>query len=329
MNIGWVQIASRRYGGVVYEETVKKILAENFDLELVNIDSKIFKKGYLRAPEIFFNLLRLEGKKDLWIRDNKTVALAFADRTRGKKLAIVHHIDFSQTPLLFKPMDFLLEKMIYLSLRKMDVIVTVSRFWQDHFFKKGFKDVRRIYNCFDVPQYQNILNEDLTEFRKRYGLEAKPIVYLGPPQKAKGVLESYRALKDLDVHLVTSGERMAELPVKNLQVDFPDYLRLLRSSSFVIAMSKIKEGWGRIAHEAMLLKTPVLGSGRGGMGELLQGGDQIICKDFKELRRKAEFLLDDPSERERLGNLGYEFARKFDSERFKNNWLELVNSLKK
>ena len=95
MTIGWVKIKSRKYGGVIYEEKAMKILKKYFDLNYIKIDSKIFKKGYWRAPELIFNLLKLKGKKDLWFRDNNTVITAAFDRTKGKKVAIVHHIDFS------------------------------------------------------------------------------------------------------------------------------------------------------------------------------------------------------------------------------------------
>ena len=56
-------------------------------------------------------------------------------------------------------------------------------------------------------------------------------------------------------------------------------------------MSKFQEGWCRTAHEAMLLKTPVVGSGFGGMSELLEGGGQIICDNFNDLKEKIEYLL--------------------------------------
>jgi hypothetical protein len=48
--------------------------------------------------------------------------------------------------------------------------------------------------------------EEIELLKKKYNLTEKPIVYIGNCQKAKGVLESYNILKDLDVHLVTSGK---------------------------------------------------------------------------------------------------------------------------
>ena len=72
---------------------------------------------------------------------------------------------------------------------------------------------------------------------------------------------------------------------------FGDYLKLLKASWVVLTMSKFKEGWCRTAHEAMLLKTPVIGSGTGGMRELLENGKQIVCPEFDNLREKVKYLF--------------------------------------
>jgi len=114
--IGWVKISSRKYGGVAYEELAREALSGDFDIELVQINSSIFKRGYLRAPEALLNLLKLKGKKDLWVRDNNTVIGLPFSRTEGKNMVMIHHIDFSLTPFWLKPIDFLMEKLIYFGL---------------------------------------------------------------------------------------------------------------------------------------------------------------------------------------------------------------------
>jgi len=325
--IGWLKISSRKYGGVAYEELAREALAGDFDVELVEVKSNIFKKGYLRAPEIIWNLIRLKGEKDLWVRDNNTIIALPFSRIKGKTLAMVHHIDFSTTPLWAKPLDFMIERFIYFGLKKADFIVTVSKYWQEHFLKRGYKNVFKIYNAFNISEY-DFKDEEIAEFKKKYNLEGKPIIYLGSCQKAKGVLESYSVLKDLNSYLVTSGEPLfKKSPARNLQIPYREYLKLLKASDVALAMSKFKEGWCRVAHEAMLLKTPVVGSGLGGMKELLEGGKQIVCPDFKSLREKVEYLLNNPEVRAKMGEDGYNFAKNFTLEKFKSDWLSLINRL--
>ncbi|OGZ23728.1 MAG: hypothetical protein A3A08_02580 [Candidatus Nealsonbacteria bacterium RIFCSPLOWO2_01_FULL_41_9] len=321
--IGWIEISSRKYGGKAYEEQVKKILAENFNFEMVSVQTKYFKRGYLRAPELFLNLIKLAGRKDLWIRGLQPLMTLPLDGTQGKNLAIIHHIDSSQSSGIPKFIEFLFEKIIYRNLKKINAIVTVSDYWQNHFLDKGYKNVFKIYNSFDLADF-NITDQEVLEFKKKYGLERKPIIYLGNCQKAKGVRESLEALKGLGAYLVTSGEQFMKIPALNLELEYGDYLKLLRASSIVLTMSKFKEGWCRTAHEAMLLRVPVIGSGLGGMKELLEGGGQIICKDFSTLKEKVGYLLQNPEEREKLGEKGFDFVKKFDQEYFKKEWISLL-----
>jgi len=95
----------------------------------------------------------------------------------------------------------------------------------------------------------------------------------------------------------------------------------------VVTMSKFKEGWCRTAHEAMLCKTPVIGSGLGGMKELLEGGKQIVCPDFNSLREKVEYLLNNPGVRKKIGEDGFNFAKNFTFEKFKKDWIDLIKKL--
>lgn len=312
---------------MIYGEKVREALSRHFDVEVINIDSRYFKRGYCRAPEMFLNLLRLKGKKDLWIREDFYPAITLGlDKLSGKNMALVFHIDFSSSPFPSKPIDFLLEKIIYRGLKKADFIATISDFWQNHFLERGYKNVFKIYPSFDLREF-NISQEEVEQFKKARHLEGKPIVYIGNCQKSKGVQESYDVLKDLKVHLVTSGEPMVKIPARNLNLSRRDYLLLLKAATLVVAMSKFKEGWNMTTHEAMLCQTPVVGSGLGGMKELLEGGKQIICENFNSLKKRVEYLLNNPAERERIGRQGYDFAKNFTREKFQEDWLSLVNKI--
>jgi len=326
--IGIIEIYLKRNGGVVYTQQVKEVLFPKFDLEQINLEAKFFKKKrYLKYLESFYYILKLRGEKNLWIRDFYSTLLLSKKRTKGKNLAIIFHIDFLKFPLFSRVPLFLLENFFfYRQLKKVDVIVTISEHWKNYFLKKGYKNVYKIYCGFDLDNF-NITEEEISEFKKKYKLEGKPIIYLGNCQKVKGVVDSYRALKDLDAHLVTSGRRQANVSTLNLDLDYRDYLKLLKASSVVITMSKFKEGWCMTAHEAMLCKTPVIGSGRGGMRELLDGGKQIACEDSKNLKKEVEYLLNHLDKRKKMGADGYSFAKEFTMERFKENWLNLIKKI--
>lgn len=325
--INWVQIESKLYGGNVYREEVKKILRQRLDLTIKSIEAKYLSWRYLKPLEWFLRLLNLKGKADLWIRDDFFSLITLPlDRAKGKTLFLNHHLDFKVFPVFTRPIFIILEKIFYQVLKKTDGIVTVSDYWKKHFLKRGYPRVYKIYNGFNLPLF-NISQEEISEFKKKYKLEKKPIIYIGNCQKPKGVVESYQSLKDLDVYLVTSGKPQVKISALNLEIEYREYLKLLKAASVVVAMSKFKEGWCRTAHEAMLLKRPVIGSGLGGMRELLEGGKQIVCPQFSFLRRQVEYLLNHPEIREKMGEDGYNFAKDFTLDRFREEWLLLINKL--
>ena len=308
------------YGQTIYNNMAQSILSKYYDLEIINVGLDHFKK-YL-YPKILFRLCKIVGKKDIWIRNFDSIVTMPYDGTRGKNIALIFHIDYSFQPAYLKPSWMILEKIFYHHLKRVDAIITISKYWQNHFLERGYPKVYLIYNAFDIDQF-HFEDDEVLEFKRRFRLEDKPIIYIGNCQRIKGVVEAYDRLKDLDAHLVTSGRREVDLPALNLNLDYRDYLLLLRSSSVVITMSKFKEGWNRTTHEAMLCKIPVIGSGLGGMRELLEGGKQIICDDFDDLKEKVYYALNHPER----GEMGYEFAKQFTVERFNGKWLNLVENV--
>ena len=322
MVIGWIEVLKKVYGETIYTDMAKSILAKQHDLEVINVGLDPFKK-YL-YPKILYRLCRLTGRKTIWIRNLDSVVTMPYDRTRGKNIAMIFHIDHAHQPTCLKPLFRMGEKIFYHHLKKADGIVTISKYWQDHFLERGYPKVYLIYNAFDPDQF-HFENEEIREFRRKFRLEEQPIIYLGNCQRIKGVVEAYGHLKDLKAHLVTSGQQEVNLPALNLTLSYRDYLLLLKSSSVVITMSKFKEGWNRTAHEAMFCRTPVIGSGLGGMRELLEGGEQTICEEDADLREKVRYVLDHPE----LGERGYEFAKQFTVKRFNDEWLRLIENVAK
>ena len=300
--IGWPEISLKRRGGVIHRAYVKDALSKDFDVELINLEAKYLKRfRYLKFLESFFYYLLLKGEKDLWVRDFYSTVAFNLKTMKGKNLVWIHHLDFSGHPLISQPFLNLLTNLFFFrNLKKADFIVTISEYWRKYFLDRGYKNVYKIYGGFELDKY-DITDQEAEDFKKENNLQGKPIIYLGNCQKCKGAVDSYKALKDLDVYLITSGEKQANIPVKNLDLNYRDYLKLLKASSIVLTMSKFKEGWCRTTHEAMLVKTPVIGSGFGGMEEPLEGGKQIICGDFKNLKEKVEYLLNNPEIRKEMG----------------------------
>ena len=141
------------------------------------------------------------------------------------------------------------------------------------------------------------------------------------------MVNTYEALKDLNVFLITTGRKDVDIPAKHFDLSYSEYLKLLTASSLVVTMSQFKEGWCRTTHEAMLCKTPVIGSGAGGMKELLEGGGQIICDDFSVLKEKVREILMDKNYRNQLGEKGYDYAKNFTIDKFNQEWISVIKDI--
>jgi len=306
------------YGGDIYNRLVVKCLEESYSVDTIPTVQNI-RKSVLNGLSNMITLALMEGKRDLWVRDFYSMLSLRIDNTKGKNIALIHHIDSSV--LSYPRLNKLLEAVFYRNLKYIDAMVTGAQCWKEHFERHGVEHVEVIYSPFDFWQYIRT-EEEIEKFKDKYELNSKPIIYLGNCQKAKGVVEAYRALKDMDAHLVTSGKKDVDLPAKHLELDFHEYITLLHASAVVVTMSLFKEGWCRTAHEAMLCRTPVVGSGLGGMGELLDHGGQIICKEFNKLVEQVEHAL----ENEIIGKKGYEFATQdlFSIPHFQKRWTDLV-----
>ena len=232
----------------------------------------------------------------------------------SKNIAIIHHID-SRFSLDFKRLyDYICDKYLFCRKSAFDRIVVVAKVWYNILLSKGFKNVRIIYNSFDYDDFR-ISDNDVSEFKKQNGLNDKPIIYLGKGIKDKGADKCYNLLKDIDAHFITTGTLDFDIPVINLQLGYREYKILLASSDVVLAMSEFNEGWNRIVHEASLCGTPVVGSGLGGMMELLEIAGQTVS-DFEHLHDNV------------LKQIGRkipptEALKSLDMNYFKNMWIKV------
>jgi glycosyltransferase involved in cell wall biosynthesis len=306
-------------GGNVYQKMIIEALSKTHTVRSFKVFPQRLSK--MRRPRILMKIMYLnmgERSINLWIRNPYGVmGMGFHEKNKPH-IALFFHRDYDAIPnqWLSRILDLLFWKNVW----KCDEVVVISQYWKDFLEARGLPQVRVISYGFDLSNF-HFQPDNVAGFKKRFSLTGKPIIYLGNCQETKGVREAYLSLKDSPYHLVTSGTKEVDIPVPNLELNYEDYLLLLRSASVVLTMSKFLEGWNITAHEAMLCRTPVVGSGKGGMRELLEGGHQIICQDFSTLPGLVEYAM---KNREALGEKGFNFAKQFTKEKFESEWLNLI-----
>ncbi len=267
-------------------------------------------------------LQRIHGQKDLWIRDFREMAFLGPLQTEGPQIVLLHHHDARVQPN--RLYNEIADRVALHRLREIDAIVTVSRYWQARLLAGGRRAVHVIHNAIDPQDFGCVTTEDDAEFRRRLGLPPGRLVYVGNRGRGKGSERALAILRGEDFQPVTSGRPRIELPCPNVEGSYPDYLKLLHHAEAALLLSQFDEGWCISAHEAMMCATPVIGSGRGGMRELLEGGGQFASEDPEEIRSILRRLRSDPAWAREVGARGRRFAAQFTPERFERAWLDLV-----
>lgn len=302
-----IDINDKIYGGRVYENEMVKQLDGYVEFDRVFImKHKLWVLNIMRFIGVWFHYKFFF--KGVLLLTNATTLFAGLFSTN---IVIIHHID---SHISLRPMrlyDYLCDKYLFLRAKTFDKIVVVASIWKELLAAKGLSNISIIYNSFDPDDFV-FSPDDIQGFKAKYKLNEKPIVFLGNGIKGKGADVCYDILKDMDAHFVTTGKMDFDIPVIHLTLNYSEYKLLLASSSVVLTMSEFNEGWNRVAHEASLCGTPVVGSGRGGMRELLEIAGQTVS-DFDHLKNNVLARLDKydgPTERLKALNMDY----------FKKSW---------
>lgn len=299
-------------GGNQYEDEVARAVEGSCTIKTVYV--KLYESAIRNIPHFvsLYLYYKFFYKGTLLLNNATTYFAGF----KSRNIVIAHHIDsrFSLKPKALY--QFICDRFLFNYKNRFDTVVVVSKFWEKVFADSGFKKVEVIYNSFDPEKYK-ISKSEVDAFRAKYNLCGKPVIYLGNCGTGKGVEESYAVLKDMDVYFVTSGPSKLNIPVSNLFLSQEEYRLLLASSDVVLTMSTFKEGWNRTAHEASLCGTPVVGSGAGGMRELLEVAGQTIVSDFNDLPIAVAKVLDKKyAPTVKLLSLNLEY--------FRNSWLNVL-----
>lgn len=304
-------------GGRVYELLAINALKKNYN---VTINKALIKRSNI--IRYVFQNHKSKIKGDICVIDPYLIALG-KFKTGKKNIAIIHHIDehlFNKN-VWSKLFYFNLKR----NLKKMNAVVVVSEVWKTALNDLRIKNVQVIYNAFDTKNYE-FSEQEKDAFKGKYNLKgAKSIVYLGPNSSGKGVDEVLNVIEQEKYELIATGkEDVNNNNIKTFFFSEEEFPLFLACCDLVLCMSTITEGWNRIAHEALLSKTPVIGSGAGGMQELLEKSGQIIIKDLAELNDAIEDCLKNGSQ-----NIdeGYQYASQFDLDYFKSSWNTLIEEL--
>ena len=136
-------------------------------------------------------------------------------------------------------------------------------------------------------------------------------------RKVRNLADTLRKGKKADIHFAGSIHHDKELP------------SYFQKATIFTSPSLFQEPFGLVNAEAMACATPVVGSNRGGIPEVLSGtGVLVNPEDTEQYASALTRLLASPEECRRLGLAGYERSLKiFDWRIVANSWLTFLTEV--
>ncbi len=190
----------------------------------------------------------------------------------GKMLLVLHNYDprDGKPHLYYRLLDYFLRH----SAKKPSKIqvVVVARYWQQ-FFNERFG-----LHSILFPNFFDAKTLGLIGFSARKNPKLIHLGLYSDKIDLKKYLVLFHLLKERGFVCYFSSPRTVfspDLPVSVFH-NRGDYLKQVAGSCATVILNKITEGWPRLAHESILLGTPVIASPGGGLEELVRMSGGIV-----------------------------------------------------
>lgn len=238
-----------------------------------------------------------------------------------KKVSVISHIH--NNPLWLS--KICLNSVVYAcSLKRYAKIIGVSSSVIDEFRFKGLmiKKFEILPNVIDKEKVLKMGEEKFDEqidilFVGRMAPPKNPLAFVSIINK---VIQRYNKL--LSVIMVGEGPMFDRVQTSIRQQGLSSIIKLMgfeknpykyMKNSKMLIMPSVWEGFGLVAIESMLLKTPVIASPVGGLKDIITGGSGFLCKDEDSMVLTVLSLLEDEEKRKQIGYKGFERALFFSN----------------
>ena len=312
-------------GGSIYEEEVKAILQKSYNVETLELDTKKNKWLIFGKLKFYYQLktYRHYKKYDILLANKVSVYSGIPTKYFNKKILVVHHYSINENP--YPVIRNIIHKRFFSRLNDFDTIVVVADYWKQFIeahINTKLVQVKVIRNSFNVELLQFIQQQiNKAAFIKKYSIpEDKIIVYAGNALKIKGYTEVIKHLNSKKYFIITSGAKEGAVNHLHLNLSYAEYIQLLCIADVTIILSRLQEGWNRIAHESLVCGTPVIGTEVAGLGELLHNSGQLIFKDGDNL----DHLIETVKENEQIIVAGRSYVEQFNVDYFTKEWIDLL-----
>ena len=230
--------------------------------------------------------------------------------------------------------------------KKAEALVTVSKYLLGGLSLNLRKKASYIYNGADHYNVRDVSSEEISDFRKKYGISEDDVLllYVGrlnlTNQPYKGLAElvsTYQELhrkhKDLRLMTVGYGSKNDEEYLKNQGilaiVNAPEeQMPLIYSACDIYTTASKWEGFDLPVVEAQSFGRPTVCYNIGAHPEVSKnGGSGYVVEDLQEFREKLEILILNPEMRKSMGKNAARNAEAFTWENCVKNYDRLIKKI--
>jgi glycosyltransferase involved in cell wall biosynthesis len=286
MRIHYISYGIAKTGGYWHEKTMFEALVTHLGKSLA-VEARQYRKNKLFTGIIGYIELLLwsffKSNGDINIVTARSGIPAMLRNLRGKNQVwiVLHNFDSEDGKSAYLAWYY---ERLFSMLRKIKhkrfKVISVSPFWL-----KYFRDIQGLQNTYLFP---NLFDLDLYEYYRHTHKNAW--VHLGQFSKKNdpdmSILANSLSQEGYSCYFSTLDPSEAKPFNGSYEIrffdEFADYLDRMSRCCCTLALTRINEGWNRVAHESILVGTPVIGYARGGLGDLLKESSSVAVKNLDE-----------------------------------------------
>ncbi|MCT2589829.1 glycosyltransferase [Streptomyces sp. N2-109] len=315
-----------RTGGRAYLRMLHDLTAERVEWRTVPDHKRVYRVRRWRKLRHLARLAptvrAMDRTAGSFVWDDLSLLL-FTPDMRARTVFVLHHYEPLQHDSA--PFEAMLWERLFDVLPQCAAVVCVAPYWAEFLRAKGVRNVRVIYNAFDMAEIEQARGLDRTECRAEFGLNSDTLaVYAGKAVHWKGTENVAAALAAArGIRVITSGSNTIGFGGSHYDLPRQRYLRLLRACDAGVFAPRMQEGWSRCAAEAVLLGLPCLIHPLAGLGDLAE----LTGQPGPDLGCLGEQVREHAAAPEAHGKAAYEALAQFDLAYFGRAWNETLAEL--